>query len=222
MGAPQSRQKVLASLATLKRLAPELVETDLDGDLGLGGTCWANSRSRRTGSCPARRGGCARRGRTAASSSKDGRRGAAEAVAGTTAASTSAAPSRYGRGAAPGACRGARGGGPRSARGRPWPRSAATARRRDRSCASRLTTPGKSGPRRGGAEGPARRREAEGADGDGPSEEGVGAGPRRLAERAAFMRPVPAAARRRTRSAAGRGSRRRRATVRDAAVTVIT
>ena len=35
MGAPQSRQKVLASLATLKRLAPELVETDLDRDLGL-------------------------------------------------------------------------------------------------------------------------------------------------------------------------------------------
>ena len=35
MGAPQSRQKVLASLATLKRLASDLVETDLDGDLGL-------------------------------------------------------------------------------------------------------------------------------------------------------------------------------------------
>ena len=35
MGAPQSRQKVLASLATLKRLAPELPETDLDRDLGL-------------------------------------------------------------------------------------------------------------------------------------------------------------------------------------------
>ena len=35
MGAPQSRQKVLASLATLKRLASELPETDLDGDLGL-------------------------------------------------------------------------------------------------------------------------------------------------------------------------------------------
>ena len=35
MGAPQSRQKVLASLATLKRLASELMETDLDGDLGL-------------------------------------------------------------------------------------------------------------------------------------------------------------------------------------------
>ena len=35
MGAPQSRQKVLASLATLKRLASDLVETDLDRDLGL-------------------------------------------------------------------------------------------------------------------------------------------------------------------------------------------
>ena len=35
MGAPQSRQKILASLATLKRLASDLVETDLDGDLGL-------------------------------------------------------------------------------------------------------------------------------------------------------------------------------------------
>ena len=35
MGAPQSRQKVLASLATLKRLASELPETDLDRDLGL-------------------------------------------------------------------------------------------------------------------------------------------------------------------------------------------
>ena len=34
MGAPQSRQKVLASLATLKRLASELPETDLDRDLG--------------------------------------------------------------------------------------------------------------------------------------------------------------------------------------------
>ena len=35
MGAPQSRHKVLASLATLKRLASELMETYLDGDLGL-------------------------------------------------------------------------------------------------------------------------------------------------------------------------------------------
>ena len=35
MGAPQSRQKVLASLATLKRLASELPETDLDRDLNL-------------------------------------------------------------------------------------------------------------------------------------------------------------------------------------------
>lgn len=35
MGAPQSRQAALQSLAALKRLAPELLTTDLDRDLGL-------------------------------------------------------------------------------------------------------------------------------------------------------------------------------------------
>jgi hypothetical protein len=35
MGAPQSRQAALQSLAALKRLAPELLRTDLDRDLGL-------------------------------------------------------------------------------------------------------------------------------------------------------------------------------------------
>ena len=97
MGAPQSRQKVLASLATLKRLASELPETDLDRRFGPAGRF--DRAEDLVGPDRVRRGAGAARGVEGPSSSEGrARRGAAEARASTTAASTSAAPGGHGRG----------------------------------------------------------------------------------------------------------------------------
>ena len=171
MGAPQSRQKVLASLATLKRLAPELPETDLDRDLGLRDVLMElKISSDRIVSGAAR-------GLRAAWKDRAPRRRTRPVAAPPKPAPAPPPPPPAPLPADTDVARLQRRVAALEAELGEARQALATERRDGEAARQKLRQSfndarKKWAQRRGGAEGPARRREAEGADGDGPSEEG--------------------------------------------------